>query len=336
VPLPQLRIETVDPADAVAFARYYGVFAASKSNDRPDTFTPPGLAAERQDALHPTDEIRNVLFLALDADTPVAAGELHRSVTANRHLADMQLHVHPAHRRRGYGSALLPHLEAAAAAAGCTAYRVETALAPQAVVADSPQYAFAARHGYRLAAREQRRQLDLPAAADLGALAAGAAAHHPGYQVVTFRNAVPEEYLAGFALLMSLIEVESPTGDVVYEACDPDPALTRQREAQRRALGQSDYGALAVSPDGEVAAATRMMQESGDLAKISQGGTLVHRDHRGRRLGLAVKVANLRQLGPSYKSVTTWNATDNAPMIAINDLLGFRVIEQGACYQKLR
>lgn len=58
-------------------------------------------------------------------------------------------------------------------------------------------------------------------------------------------------------------------------------------------------------------------------------------DHRGHRLGLAVKVANLRQLGPSHSCVTTWNAAANRPMIAINEALGFQVIEQGAGYQKL-
>ena len=52
-------------------------------------------------------------------------------------------------------------------------------------------------------------------------------------------------------------------------------------------------------------------------------------------LGIAVKIANLRQLGPAYSSVTTWNATANRPMIAINEALGFRLIEQGAGYQKL-
>ena len=331
----QLRIEQVDPADSRAFAQYYQVFTASKAHDRPTTFTPPGLAAEQYSLLHSDDDVRNELFLALDADAPAAAGRLHVSLTANRHLADIQLDVHPAHRRRGLGSALLPRLEAAAAAAGCTAFYVETALTPEAVVAESPQYAFATRHGYRIATREQRRQLDLPAAADLAALAADAGTHHAGYRIATFQDAVPEEYLAGYALLMSLVGPESPTGDVTYEPADPSPGLVRQREARRRAQGLGDYGAVAVSADGEVAAVTRMMQDSGDPAKINQGGTLVHRDHRGRRLGLAVKAANLLQLGSAYRSVTTWNAADNAPMIAINDLLGFRVIEQGASYQKL-
>ena len=32
---------------------------------------------------------------------------------------------------------------------------------------------------------------------------------------------------------------------------------------------------------------------------------------------------------------TTWNAAANRPMIEINEALGFRLIEQGAGYQKL-
>jgi RimJ/RimL family protein N-acetyltransferase len=134
---------------------------------------------------------------------------------------------------------------------------------------------------------------------------------------------------------MALIDVESPTGDVVFEPEDPNPELVRQREATRRAQGRSDFGVVALSPGGEVVAVTRMMEMPGDASKISQGGTIVRRDHRGHRLGLAVKVANLRQLGPGYSCVTTWNAAANGPMIDINEALGFRVIEQGVSYQKL-
>lgn len=332
---PQLRIDPVDPTDQAGFAQYYDVFADCKRYDRADAFTPPGADAARSEVVGATRNIRYDLFVAYHAATPVAAGRVKRDLSANRHLAVLSVDVHPAHRRRGFGSALLARLESVAVTDGRTALYVETQLRPSAVIEESVQYAFAARHGYRLALHEQCRQLDLPATADLAALAASAAVHHAGYRLVAHQHAVPEEYLAGFAALMPLIDVESPTGDVQMEAEDPDPALVRQREARRRAQGIADFGVVAVSPEGEVVAATRMFGTPGDPTKISQGGTIVRRDHRGHRLGLAVKVANLRQLDSSYKCVTTWNATANAPMIAINDALGFHVIEQGAGYQKL-
>ena len=331
----QPRIEPVDPADQAAFAEFYDVHAASNAHDRPDTFTPPGAVAMRTDFLQAASNERDDLFLARAEGTPVAAGQLRQDLTANRHLASLTIDVHPGHRRRGFGSALLERLEAAALAAKRTALYVETVIGPEVVVEESVQYAFAAKHGYRLALTEQRRQLDLPAKVDLAALAGEAARHHAGYQILTFQGQVPDEHLAGFAALMALIGVESPTGDVEVESEDPNPELVRQREARRRAQGRADFGAIALSPDGEVVATTRMSETPGDATKISQGGSIVRRDHRGHRLGLAVKIANLRQLGPMYSCVTTWNATANGPMIAINEALGFRLIEQGAGYQKL-
>ena len=61
-----------------------------------------------------------------------------------------------------------------------------------------------------------------------------------------------------------------------------------------------------------------------------QWGTLVRPDHRGHRLGLAVKVANLRLLQetqPQITTVVTFNADVNAPMVAVNEQLGFRPVQ---------
>jgi GNAT superfamily N-acetyltransferase len=330
----QTRLRPVDPEDEAAFADFYDVLIASQVHDRPGTFTPPGAEATRDDYLRAPGNRRNSLFALYDADTAVAAGGLHLELTANRHLAALSVHVRPGRRRLGFGSALLGRLEAEATKAGRTTFYVETNLPPGAVVEESAPYKFADSRGYRLALLEQRRQLDLPVRVDLRALADEAAAHHHGYRIVAFRGGVPDDYLKGFATLMALLDAEAPTGEVYVEPGDPDPELVRQREAVHFDRGEAAFGAVALSPDGEVVAATRIWEETGDATKLSQGGTIVRREHRGHRLGLAVKIANLRQLGSSHASVTTWNALANRPMVAINEALGFRLIEQGAGYQK--
>ncbi len=56
--------------------------------------------------------------------------------------------------------------------------------------------------------------------------------------------------------------------------------------------------------------------------------TIVHPEHRGHRLGLAVKLANLEALAeeaPAVRRIVTGNAAVNAPMIAVNDMMGFEV-----------
>ena len=68
-----------------------------------------------------------------------------------------------------------------------------------------------------------------------------------------------------------------------------------------------------------------------------QMGTLVRRDHRGHRLGAAVKVANLEALQrdhPEINEVHTQNAETNAWMVRINERLGFEPV--AVCPEFLR
>jgi hypothetical protein len=63
----------------------------------------------------------------------------------------------------------------------------------------------------------------------------------------------------------------------------------------------------------------------------------VRRDARGHRLGLAVKLANLRLLQaerPDIEVLTTYNAEVNTHMIEVNERLGFRPVARLGEFQK--
>jgi hypothetical protein len=65
--------------------------------------------------------------------------------------------------------------------------------------------------------------------------------------------------------------------------------------------------------------------------------TVVHPEHRGSRLGLAVKLANLEALAlaaPEVESIITGNAATNAPMIVVNDMMGFEIDGIGGFWQR--
>jgi hypothetical protein len=87
----------------------------------------------------------------------------------------------------------------------------------------------------------------------------------------------------------------------------------------------------AVAPDGTLAGYTELVLGATMVRRgAMQSGTLVLPAHRGHRLGLAAKVANLRQLlafDSSPRLLHTYNAGVNAPMLAVNAQLGFRAVE---------
>lgn len=62
-----------------------------------------------------------------------------------------------------------------------------------------------------------------------------------------------------------------------------------------------------------------------DPAVLDVGVTAVLREHRGQGVAKALKVKSLAaaKARGTYRLVKTWNATTNAPMLAINDWLGF-------------
>ena len=105
------------------------------------------------------------------------------------------------------------------------------------------------------------------------------------------------------------------------------PELFREHMARNVRIGRQVFHAVALL-DGEAVAQTDVaVQPQGTTAV--QWGTYVSRDHRGHRLGAAVKVANLRALQAARPDVTridTGNADTNAFMVSINERLGFEVV----------
>ena len=80
------------------------------------------------------------------------------------------------------------------------------------------------------------------------------------------------------------------------------------------------------------------MLPSGAPGIAWQWGTLVHREHRGHRLGMAVKVENLRRLQadhPERRRVVTGNDDTNSWMVSINEDLGFRIVELCPAFQRV-
>ena len=86
-----------------------------------------------------------------------------------------------------------------------------------------------------------------------------------------------------------------------------------------------------------LAAYTEIALPRGASPPATQEDTLVLMSHRGHRLGMLLKAANLQQLGqvsPGTTVITTFNAEDNRPMLDVNESLGFRAIGYEGSWQK--
>lgn len=317
------------PSFGADLERWYAAYLASVTHGRPRDAAPWHLPEVRDFLRTPTSFRWCGAWLALRGEEVVGAGLLDLPLSANVSMATIVVHVPPAARRAGVGSALLEKLEQEARARGRSLAigEVECGLAAPDEGAHEPGMVFARSRGYTPGLADFQRRLALPVdPALLDRLAEEAAPHHTAYELVSWRGPVPDELAAGFAALASQLLVEAPTGDLELEGEDPSVAGLREREATRERQGLAMWHTVALTGTGEVVAHTLVAVSEHDRELCEQWGTLVRADHRGHRLGLAVKVANHRALqadGPPAKEIATWNATVNDHMGAINEQLGF-------------
>lgn len=240
--------------------------------------------------------------------------------------AHCQVYVDPDHMGRGIGSRLVEGLLAVLRDEPLTHLSCDVSL-PAGAGLDDGYVRFAERHGWRVGQIAVDRRLDLPIPdARLAALAAEAATHHAGYRLETVTGPVPAHLIDPFVSLVDLVSVEAPAGDLEINARHTGRAELAAQDQAMLDGGQLRIFTLAWSPEGEPVALTNLVVAGGGQAVARQGGTIVRRDHRGRRLGLAVKVANLAALQrhrPDVTCVVGDNAETNTHMAAVNERIGF-------------
>ncbi len=249
------------------------------------------------------------------------------STTDNLHLAHLWAWVPPRFGRRGHGTALVRYAEQHLLDIGR-----HTAVTQTWVGDGTGGYRpFAERLGYTLAntqvERRQRLPMDEPT---LARLEAEAAAHSSSYRLETFVGPIPDDRVPGFLDLYNLMNVEMPTGEIELEEGRRTPAVQAEQETELQEQGRTRVTVLAYSPDGDAVAYSNVVTGASDSDDpgVDQWATIVRPDHRGHRLGLAVKCALTRAIQehfPEAEYVRTQNAETNAPMVAINEAMGFEV-----------
>jgi GNAT superfamily N-acetyltransferase len=249
----------------------------------------------------------------------------------NTRMAYLEPLVSAKCRRRGVGTALLGAGLDMARNAGRTIIVAEAHM-PLAADKESSGSAFLSHHGFEKAIVDLHRVLDLPIATTrLHELRDASAPHHRHYRLVSWVDDVPDEHVAGYCDLQMAFNAEAPMGDLEIEAEIWDEKRVREREQRFRDQGRHETVTAAIAADGTMAGITEMMTTDEQRHLAWQGGTLVLPGHRGHRLGIALKAANqerYQERFPETRTLHSWNAEENGPMVAINDTLGFRPVER--------
>jgi GNAT superfamily N-acetyltransferase len=263
----------------------------------------------------------------------VAFGVLYLFLLDNTDKSWLEVRVDPDHRRRGYGRTMLEHLSEIAVDDGRTELMAEIKV-PIDEVRTHPYARFLKSLGFIHSNVELVRYLDLPVddAAVQGWIEQ-AAGRHRGYRIETFQDDIPAELVPGLCVLFGQLAVDAPTGEVDFEEEVMTPERFAERQATVKAMGRTVLETVAIAPDGTVAAQSTLSVPLDDSLDVWQWGTFVHREHRGRRLGLATKAANLLALQtrcPGMRRIVTQNAETNDFMVSINVLMGFALVEASA------
>jgi GNAT superfamily N-acetyltransferase len=328
-----IEIRDVDLDDESQLKRWYDAWAASQAA------RPPGMIESWENARvamprrHP--DFRVDLFAATDGDEVVGAGLVNLPLHDNLTVAYAEISTHPDHRRRGVGAAVLAEVERRSAAAGRERVLAEVFTPPGGT---SPGVAFAEAHGYTVANREGMKALEVTGSEPLwAALEEQAAAALGDHQILVWRDVVPDEYVEQMCVLLGQFMSLVPQGDLDLEDGDWTVERFRAAEQRRIEIGAAVFLAVAVAPDGSLVAANELRLHTHDPRVAHISITMVLPDHRGHRLGLATKLGTHRAVRAAFPEcglVVTSNADANDHMNAINEAMGYRVLESLVEYHR--
>jgi GNAT superfamily N-acetyltransferase len=270
----------------------------------------------------------------------IGVGVMEVPLRDNVHSAEVTVAVDPQHRRRGVGTAIVERMAVLAAAEGRSVLNsiVDVPLAQSS--AHRSEH-FARHAGFVATLPGNSRYLAVPLDAARVAELRGvvsAARDAADYRVFTFTTPWPRDYLEDHCELLRRMSTDEPAGDgnreeEVWEQrrIDEYDELLVARGVWKLAAAAQHVGSGRLVAFSELLLAAHAPTECWQLA------TLVHPDHRGHRLGLAVKLANVEALAtaaPSVRRIVTSNAAENSAMIAVNDMMDFEIAGAGWFWQK--
>jgi GNAT superfamily N-acetyltransferase len=296
----------------------------------------------------------NRIFVARSADRLIGMARYEIEPGDAPTTGWVRIDVDPDFRRRGVGSALSARLDSVAATDGLRKFIAyvpspdaqpgvgegNTVTAPTgfgSVPSGNPEVRFLEGAGYHLEqiARASRLALPLDVTARLVDARERSGAN---YALHFWEGATPAEWQSDIAMLHTRMSTEEPNAGL-DEPEDPWSVERLVADENRRLSTGRTFLTVAVedfATGGLIGYSTLSVPEKANRA-VMQWDTLVLPEHRGHRLGMLLKVANidyLQRVRPGHPSIVTFNAEENRYMLDVNEAVGFERIGSEGAWRK--
>ncbi|MFW9929936.1 MAG: GNAT family N-acetyltransferase, partial [Candidatus Thorarchaeota archaeon] len=150
-----------------------------------------------------------------------------------------------------------------------------------------------------------------------------------------FFNRIPDSIIESFAKIFTETGNQAPLGSLEISDMVLTPEVLRKREKDFQEVNRIPNIAVTVESDGDISGLTEILYEE-QTKILLQGLTGVRDKYRGRGLGKWIKAAMLlyvKEHYPEASFIKTGNAESNAPMLSINNRLGFTVFKESIMTQ---
>ena len=156
-----------------------------------------------------------------------------------------------------------------------------------------------------------------------------------GYRLEMVDGVFPEHLLADAATFHHIMQT-APMEDLDFADVTVDIRFVAELDRALTEAGRTRWTIFVRDDAGVCVGGTEVTFEPWDPATVLQQNTGIDPAHRGFGLAKWAKAAMLqriRQQRPEATRMRTENATSNAPMLAINDALSFKVINTRTQWQ---
>jgi GNAT superfamily N-acetyltransferase len=299
---------------------------------------------------------RQVILVAKVAGAIVGTVDIALPLADNQDLAEFALDILPEFQGRGVGRQLLEAAEHFARDEGRHTILIDTnhpssslgdnaegQLVPGTglgfVPMNSREVEFARHSGYTLQHIEQFSACTLPLDSELVEELETEAEEANGgrYRLHHWTDRCPDQWLEAVAALENSAGEDGVPG-VDDTAMVFDGGILREAEDVAVAQGRRTVvTAVEHIASGELVGLTTISVLALRPDVVFQDDTVVLREHRGNKLGLLIKVANMERLAeqfPDARVLYTWNAPENRYLLKVNQQLGFTTAGVTGIWQK--